>query len=94
VVVNWPGTKGTNQVRVTVDPPAASGTSGSVAEGPWALLRMLDKQQVTLSTGASEKATVKFAVEGRSAAFEVTSSSVRNPMRLQAMHEFGCPTGL
>jgi type VI secretion system protein ImpL len=93
-VVNWPGTKGTNQVRVTVDPPAASGTSGTFTEGPWALLRMFDRQQITLSPTASEKATVKFVVEGRGATFDVTSSSVQNPLRLKALQDFGCPGGL
>ncbi len=93
-MINWPGSKGSNQVRVTVAPPGPTGSTGSLAEGPWALLRMLDRQQVDLSTTAGEKASVKFVVDSRSATFEVTSSSVQNPLRLKALQEFACPGGL
>ncbi len=90
-VVTWPGTKGTNQVRVTIDPPAASGTSSVMTEGPWALLRMFDRQQVTMSGAAAEKAVVRLSVEGRGGTFVATSSSVLNPLRLKALQEFACP---
>jgi len=90
--VQWPGPRGAMQVRVQVNPPAGS-TAGLVQEGPWALLRLLDRAKVE-PTNAPERIRATFDVDGRKAVFEVTASSVRNPFRLAELHEFRCPAGL
>ncbi|MGB0128109.1 MAG: type VI secretion system membrane subunit TssM, partial [Rhodocyclaceae bacterium] len=80
--VQWPGPKGSTQVRLQVEPTSTSGASGKVFEGPWALFRLLDQAQVD-NTAQPERFLVTFVIDGRRAKFEVTTSSVQNPFRLR-----------
>ena len=93
MTVQWPGPKGSNQVRLQVSPPAASGPSGSTADGPWALFRTLDDGQLEAGD-APEKFFITFQVGARRARFEVTTNSVQHPIRLKELREFVCPEGL
>jgi type VI secretion system protein ImpL len=93
VVVQWPGTKGTNQVRLQISPPPSTGSSGWVENGPWALFRLLDRADIEQSD-QPERFRVTFNVEGRKATFEVLASSVQNPFRLRELAEFHCPARL
>lgn len=88
--VQWPGPRGSNQVRVEVQPPSATGASGKVFNGPWALFRLLDQAQVE-NTPQPERFRVTFNIDGRRARFEVTTSSVENPFRLKDLALFQCP---
>lgn len=91
--VQWPGPRGNALVRVALSPVAASGSSGLTTEGPWALFRLFDRIQIAAGNGP-ERFTATFNLDGRKAVFEVTSSSVQNPLRLPALRSFSCPTGL
>jgi type VI secretion system protein ImpL len=91
--VQWPGPRGNALVRVALTPVAVSGTSGLTTEGPWALFRLFDRLQLAPGNGP-ERFTATFNLDGRKAVFEVTSSSVQNPLRLAALRSFSCPTGL
>ncbi|MCX9156596.1 type VI secretion system membrane subunit TssM [Niveibacterium sp. 24ML] len=91
--IQWPGAKGGLTARVQVAPAGPTGNSGFSTEGPWALFRLFDKAKVD-GMGAPEKFKVVFDIDGRSAAFEVTASSVQNPFRLRELSEFRCPAGL
>jgi type VI secretion system protein ImpL len=91
VPVQWPGPKGAFQVRLQATPSMSSGSQAF--EGPWALLRLLDRAQLQ-PTSQSEKMLATFNVEGRTAQFEVTSASVQNPLRLPELNEFRCPARL
>ncbi len=91
--VTWPGPRGSTQVRVQLQPALATGSSGLVTEGPWALFRMFDRLQI-VPAGAPERFRVTFDVEGRKATFDVTASSVVNPFRMRELAEFSCPTAL
>jgi type VI secretion system protein ImpL len=91
--VQWPGPRGSTQVRVQLQPPLANGSSGLVTEGPWALFRLFDRLQIA-PAGAPERFRVTFDVDGRKASFEVTASSVVNPFRLRDLAEFNCPGSL
>lgn len=93
VSVQWPGPRGTSQVRVQVSPPLSAGASGMVYEGPWALLRLFDRVKIA-NTNVPERFRATFDVDGRKAVFEVTASSVHNPFRLRELNEFACPSGL
>jgi type VI secretion system protein ImpL len=88
--VQWPGPKGSTQVRLQVEPTSTSGASGKVFEGPWALFRLLDQAQVD-NTAQPERFLVTFVIDGRRAKFEVTTSSVQNPFRLRDLDQFQCP---
>ena len=91
--VTWPGPRGSTQVRVQLQPALATGSSGLVTEGPWALFRMFDRLQI-VPAGAPERFRVTFDVDGRKATFDVTASSVVNPFRMRELAEFSCPTAL
>jgi type VI secretion system protein ImpL len=88
--IKWPGPRGSGVVRVTVQP---AGGTGLVNDGAWALFRLFER--VTITPGNSpEKFRATFDVDGRKAIFDVTSSSVRNPLRLPDLRAFQCPNGL
>lgn len=93
MAVQWPGPKGSNQVRVQISPPSSGGTSGQVADGPWALFRLLDRAQLE-GAGVPEKFLVTFNIENRKTRFEVTTNSVQHPIRLRELQEFSCPQSL
>ena len=93
MAVQWPGPKGSNQVRIQLTPPSTSGASGQVAEGPWALFRVMEKAQLE-SAGIPEKFFVTFNVDNRRARFEVTTNSVQSPLQVRELQEFSCPQGL
>lgn len=90
--VQWPGPRGSSQVRITLA-PVTNTDSGAVAEGPWALFRLFDRMSIA-GAGAPERFNVTFNVGGRKALFNVTASSVQNPFRLRELNEFACPGGL
>jgi type VI secretion system protein ImpL len=93
VSVIWPGTAGRGEVRIQLTPPSASGSSGAVFSGPWALFRMFDKVGIE-SLGQAERFKATFTIDGRKATFEVTTSSVLNPFRMSELAAFGCPSKL
>mgnify|MGYP002133511499 CR=1 FL=1 len=67
--------------------------AGRVTDGPWALYRMFDR--VSVQPGAApEKFRATFDIDGRKATFDVTSSSVKNALRLPELRSFQCPNGL
>ena len=90
--VQWPGPRGSTQVRLSVA-PATSADNGVVTEGPWALFRLFDRMQLS-PAGSPERFNVVFNIWGRKAAFTVTSSSVQNPFKLPDLSAFSCPGGL
>ncbi|MEO6563750.1 MAG: type VI secretion system membrane subunit TssM [Nitrosospira sp.] len=90
MILQWPGPRGSSQVRLQVSPASATGASGQVFEGPWALFRMLDDVQIN-PTAQPEKFVVTFNIDGRKAQFEVVTSSVQNPFRLRELKQFNCP---
>ncbi len=91
--VQWPGPRGSTQVRVQLQPALAGASSGLVTEGPWALFRLFDRLNM-VPAGAPERFRVVFDVDGRKATFEVTASSVVNPFQLRELREFNCPASL
>lgn len=89
--VQWPGPRGSNQVRLQVLP--TSGVSGQVFEGPWALFRMFERVRMD-AAGQPERFHVTFDVDGRKARFEIRTASVQNPFRLPELQQFQCPGAL
>ncbi|HMN20123.1 MAG TPA: type VI secretion system membrane subunit TssM [Ottowia sp.] len=94
MAVQWPGPKGSNQVRVQLSPPSAGGgASGLTVDGPWALFRAFDQAQLE-PADAPERFFITFAIDGRRTRLEVTANSVQHPVRLRELREFACPRGL
>ena len=88
--VQWPGPRGTNVVRLLLEPSSINGMS---AEGAWALFRIFDRVSF-VAGGEREKYRAMFDLDGRKATFDITASSVRNPFRLDELSKFSCPQGL
>jgi type VI secretion system protein ImpL len=91
--VQWPGQRGSGQVRLQVSPASPNGESGFVIDGPWALYRLFDRITVEPGSGP-EKFFATFTLDSRKAKFEVTANSVQNPFRLRELREFTCPERL
>ncbi len=72
---------------------APSAGSGYTFNGPWALLRLLDRARVERGA-APDRALVTFDIEGRKARFEVRSASAHNPLLRQDLESFACPNKL
>jgi type VI secretion system protein ImpL len=89
VEVKWPGPRNTNVVRVTTQPVGP----GLVNDGAWALFRLFERVSIVPGS-APEKFKAVFDVGGRKATFDVTTSSVRNALRLPELRSFQCPQGL
>jgi type VI secretion system protein ImpL len=94
MALNFPGPKGSMQVRVAISPPTASGNSGFVLEGPWALFRLFQSVRVENAAGQAERFRATIAVDDRKTVFEVTAKSVQNPLGLKELTEFRCPQAL
>ena len=88
--VTWPGPRGTNVVRLLIEPSSINGMS---TEGSWALFKLFDRVSF-VPGGEREKYRAVFDLDGKKAAFDITASSVRNPFRLDALSSFSCPQGL
>lgn len=95
LTVQWPGPKGSNQVRLQVvaaDPLAPKG-AGAVFSGPWALFRLIDQGQMDRS-GGPERLKADFVIDGKPVTIEVTSTTVQNPFKLPELRTFRCPSKL
>ena len=91
--IQWPGSKGGLSARIQMTPPGPGGISSKATEGVWSLFRLFDRSRVE-DFGSPETFRVTFDIDGRSATFEVTASSVQNPFRLRELSEFRCPSDL
>jgi type VI secretion system protein ImpL len=91
--ITWPGPRGSQQVRVMLEPAIPGSTSGESKEGPWALHRLFDS--ASISPGPSpEKFLATLSIGGRRVTLEVTASSVQNPFRMREIAAFSCPSAL
>lgn len=91
--VTWPGPRGSQQVRVMLEPAQPGARAGVTTEGPWALHRLFDEAQIVRGD-SPERFTVMLDIGGRTVTLEATASSVHNPFRLQEMSGFRCPVAL
>ena len=85
-IVSWPGPKKSNQVKLSV-----GGRSPAITtDGNWALHRLIDKGTSQPST-SPERVVVSLNAEGKDISIEFRARSVRNPLRLAQLQQFGCP---
>ncbi len=83
---SWPGTGGTNQVRLSL--AMANGTSSTlITSGAWALNRFFDKAQQSSESGSLSRQAI-FTLDGHHVTLEFTPDSIRNPFQLPG---FSCP---
>jgi type VI secretion system protein ImpL len=88
--VMWPGPGGSDRVLLRTLPPGPSGVGAEVHEGPWALLRVL--QRGGWETGAAPQEPVaRFVVDGRALAVDVRADAPVGAGLLARLASFRCP---
>lgn len=85
----WPG-KNANNARITLLPGEHAAALG--ASGPWAVFRLFDRGR--LAPVSDNQFDISYRIDGRNVSFRVTSGSVNNPFRLEALRGFSCPDEL
>lgn len=86
---HWPGQQPDLGVRLTFQ-TIEGRQINDVADGPWALFRILDRARVD-ATLVPDRFRVTFAKSGYHARFELRASSSDNPFQLKELKQFRCP---
>lgn len=90
--VTWPGPRGGVHTEITASPRIRPDTSTIATDGPWALMRLLQKGRV-VETATPGRTRVAFSFDGRQAALDVASAgSVANPLTSDVLKTFRCPS--
>jgi type VI secretion system protein ImpL len=84
----WPSGKGTGQAHVEFTP--AGGGDAPHADGPWALLHLMDSANLQ-QAGQPDRFRMSFMSDGRRVDLELDASSVTNPFRRGVLDGFRCP---
>ncbi len=90
--LQWPGSGTSSTIRVDYQ-LAAGGGNGFTVQGPWALLRLLDRGTLT-RTAQRERFNFTLDLDGHKVVVELAASSVLNPFQLAALNQFRCPARL
>ncbi|SDD16461.1 type VI secretion system membrane subunit TssM [Paraburkholderia lycopersici] len=92
--VSWPGPRGGVHAEITANPRIRPDTSSASAEGPWALMRLLDKGHV-VETATPGRTRVAFDFDGRKAVLDIASAgSLANPLTSDVLRTFRCPSSM
>lgn len=90
----WPGPRGGAHAELSASPRIRPETSTVAADGPWALLRLLDKAAVA-DTATPGRTRVAFDFDGRRAVLDLASpGGVANPLTSDVLRTFRCPTSM
>jgi type VI secretion system protein ImpL len=87
--VLWPGPAASQRVLLRILPAGPSGVGAEVHEGPWALLRVLQRQGWQRGSGAAPVA--QMAVDGRSLSLEVAADAPVGAALIADLARFRCP---
>lgn len=85
----WPGPAATQRVLMRILPAGPSGVAAEVHEGPWALLRVLQRRGWQRGAGASPIARLE--VDGRSLSVQVSAEGPVSAALLGELARFRCP---
>ncbi|KVN06718.1 MULTISPECIES: type VI secretion system membrane subunit TssM [unclassified Burkholderia] len=89
--VSWPGPRGGVHAELTASPRIRPDTSTVSTDGPWALLRLLQKGRVA-ETATPGRTRVTLDFDGRKAVLDIASTgSVANPLTSDVLKTFRCP---
>lgn len=92
--VNWPGPRGGVHAEITANPRIRPETSTISADGPWALMRLMQKGRV-LATATPGRTRAGFEFDGREAVLDIASAgSAANPLTSGVLTTFRCPSSM
>ena len=86
----WPGPAATQKVVLRILPAGPSGVGAEVHEGPWALLRVLQRDG-PLRPAAARTAAARVAVDGRALQLDVQADAPASVALLGELGRFRCP---
>jgi len=89
--VEWPGENADNRAVVSVTFGPRAETRRIARDGPWALFRLVAAGR-TVASG--DRLVVDFSVAGKRLSFAFVSNAGKNPLTLEALSRFRCPTEL
>ncbi|CAN7691837.1 type VI secretion system membrane subunit TssM [Paraburkholderia terricola] len=93
-MVSWPGPRGGVHAEITANPRIRPDTSTISTDGPWALMRLLQKGRV-VETATPGRTRVAFDFDGRKAVLDIASAgSVANPLTSDVLKTFRCPSSM
>ncbi|EML1597132.1 type VI secretion system membrane subunit TssM [Burkholderia cenocepacia] len=92
--VSWPGPRGGVHAEITANPRIRPETSTITADGPWALMRLLQRGRI-VETATPGRTRVAFDFDGRKAALDIAGTgSVANPLTSDVLKTFRCPSAM
>lgn len=86
-LVTWPGPRGGSHVEISARPRIHPQTSSFSANGPWALLRLLERGRLS-GTASGARTVVNFDFDGRSASLDIAGSGMAAG---DIFRKFRCP---
>jgi type VI secretion system protein ImpL len=93
-IVSWPGPRGGVHAEITANPRIRPDTSTISTDGPWALVRLLQKGQV-VETATPGRTRVALDFDGRKAVLDIANTgSVANPLTSDVLKTFKCPSSM
>jgi type VI secretion system protein ImpL len=92
ISVKWPGPRGGTSAEIGAQPRVKPETSTLMANGPWALFRLIDQGRLSKTASASQT-TVDFSFDGRHAKLDLMTGSLPNPLNSRLLKDFHCPRG-
>ena len=91
--VVWPGMRGGAVAEITASPQVRPDTSTMLANGPWALFRLLERGRI-IQTASASRLAVDYIFDGRHVQLDVTTGSMLNPLTTNLLKDFRCPIGV
>lgn len=88
--IAWPGPRGGQRAEITANPRVRPDTSTTIANGPWALMRLIDKGQLS-ATSNTGQIVAEFDFDGRKARFDIGMGGLPNPWTTNLLQGFQCP---
>jgi type VI secretion system protein ImpL len=91
VTMQWPTSQGTGVVNLTMTPELPGRESSVSIQGPWALMRLIDRNTVSRR---GDELRLRIVIGGRDVDYAIRVGTLFNPFFLPALSEFSCPSGL
>ena len=89
-LLTWPGPAATQKVVLRILPAGPGGIGAKVHEGPWALLRVLQRDGALRSVGRAG-AVARVAVDGRALQLDMQAEAPASAAVLGELGRFRCP---
>ncbi|MET3900985.1 type VI secretion system protein ImpL [Devosia sp. UYZn731] len=91
ITVQWPTSQGSGAVTLSMLPELPGRSSTVTISGPWALMRLIDRNTVARR---GDELRLRIVLDGRDVEYGIRVGTIFNPFFLPALSEFSCPGGL